>query len=146
MKQFLGLIALVLCMLAAGNPVLADQWEEDYEKAAKKAEQEKKLMLLDFTGSDWCGWCIKLDKEVFSKNEFKKYAKENLILVKIDFPRGKSQTAALKKQNQELAAKYNIQGYPTVIVLDASGQKVGELGYMEGGPQAFIAELEKLKK
>jgi protein disulfide-isomerase len=139
-------LASAAVLLASAFPACADEWSENYDSAAKKAQQEKKLMLLDFTGSDWCGWCIKLDKEVFSKSEFKKYAKDNLVLVKLDFPRGKSQTAAVKKQNEELAAKFNIQGYPTVIVLDSNGQQVGQLGYMEGGPKAFIAELDKLKK
>ena len=142
----LFILAFTVALLGTALPASADQWEENYEKAAKQAQAEKKLMLLDFTGSDWCGWCIKLDNEIFSKNEFKKYAKDNLVLVKLDFPRGKSQTAAVKKQNQELGQKYNIQGYPTVIVLDSNGQQVGQLGYMEGGPQAFIAELDKLKK
>ncbi|MFZ4682266.1 MAG: thioredoxin family protein [Terrimicrobiaceae bacterium] len=145
MKIRLLLPVFALILSAAG--LLADRpgWSDDYEKSLARAKEEKKLTLLDFTGSDWCGWCIKLDNEVFSKSKFKSYAKDNLVLVELDFPRGKSQTKKLKEQNARLAAQYNIEGYPTVIVLNSDGKKVGELGYLEGGPEAFIAELEKLK-
>jgi protein disulfide-isomerase len=120
-------------------------WETNYEKALATAKTEKKMVLLDFTGSDWCGWCIKLDKEVFSKPAFKKYAKENLVLVELDFPQNKHQTKKIEEQNAALAKQYGIKGYPTIIILNSEGQQVGKLGYLEGGPDAFIAELEKLK-
>ena len=103
-------------------------------------------MLMDFTGSDWCGWCIKLKKEVFSKPEFAEYASKNLVLMEVDFPRAKQLSASVKEQNENLAQHFNVQGFPTIVVLNADGKKVGELGYMEGGPTAFIAELEKLRK
>ncbi len=144
--QFRVSMLIFVSVMMAVSIALADEWTEDYNSALKKAAAEKKMVLIDFTGSDWCGWCIKLDKEVFSKNDFKSYAKKNLILLKIDFPRSKPQSASLKKQNQGLQQKFAIQGYPTVIVLDDKGEKVGELGYMEGGPKAFIGALDKLKK
>lgn len=121
-------------------------WTTDVPKATAKAKAENKLVMMDFTGSDWCGWCIKLNKEVFSKPEFAQYAKKNLVLVEVDFPRAKEQSDELKKANQELQKKYSIEGYPTIIVLNGEGKQVGTLGYMQGGPKAFIAELEKLKK
>ena len=121
-------------------------WQTDAAKAQTQAKAEKKLVMLDFTGSDWCGWCIRLNKEVFSKPEFAEYAKKNLVLVEVDFPRRKELSAEQKKANGALAAKYQIEGYPTLIILDGAGQKVGQLGYMAGGPKAFIAELDKLKK
>ena len=111
-----------------------------------KAKEEKKMVMLDFTGSDWCGWCIKLHKEVFSTPEFAEYAKNNLVLVEVDFPTKKKQSAELKKANDELQRKYKIDGYPTIIVLNAEGKTIGELGYLAGGPKAFIAELNKVKK
>ena len=120
-------------------------WDDDYDKALETAKAEKKMVLLDFTGSDWCGWCIKLDKEVFSQSEFKKYAKENLVLVEIDFPQGKHQTKKLKEQNEKLQSQFGVRGYPTIIVLNPEGKQVGKLGYMEGGPEAFTAALDKLK-
>ncbi len=121
-------------------------WLTDVPQAQTQAAKEKKLVLLDFTGSDWCGWCIKLHKEVFSQPAFNDYAKKNLVLVTVDFPMKKKLSAAQKQANDALAKKYNIQGYPTIIVLDGAGKKVGELGYQPGGPKPFIAALEKLKK
>lgn len=120
-------------------------WSEDYAASLAKAKADNKLVLLDFTGSDWCGWCIKIDNEIFSKPEFQEYAKKNLELVELDFPRRKTLPANVKAQNEKLAQEYGIQGFPTIIVLNSKGKKVGELGYMPGGPSAFIAELEKLK-
>lgn len=142
-KIAIGLIA-GLALLQAGAEDL--NWMTDLPKAQAKAKTEDKLVMMDFTGSDWCGWCIKLHKEVFSKPEFSEYAKKNLVLVEVDFPHGKEQSAELKRANQALQGKYKIEGYPTIIVLNGEGKKVGELGYMAGGPTAFIAELEKLKK
>ena len=109
--------ALSLLILSAATVSAAGGWDDDYEKALARAKTEKKLVLLDFTGSDWCGWCIKLEKEVFSKPEFKTYAKENLVLVEVDFPQGKRQSAKLKAQNEKLQKEFGIQGYPTLIVL-----------------------------
>ena len=121
-------------------------WETNLPKAQAAAKAANKSVLLDFTGSDWCGWCIKLHKEVFSKPEFVEYAAKNLVLVEVDFPTKKKLSAEQKKANDALAAKYKIKGYPTIIVLNSDGKKVGELGYQPGGPEAFIASLEKLKK
>ena len=132
-----------LTLLQAGAEEL--KWTTDLPKAQAQAKAEKKLVLMDFTGSDWCGWCIKLHKEVFSQQEFADYAKKNLVLVEVDFPRAKEQSAALKKANQALQEKYKIEGFPTIIVLDGEGKKLGELGY-EPGPKQFLDKLEKLKK
>ena len=143
-----------MCKLAASCAALtlvssaalaAAGWGDDYEKGLAQAKAEKKLVLLDFTGSDWCGWCIKLDKEVFSKKEFKDYAKDNLVLVEVDFPQTKKLAKKIKEQNDKLQAQYGIKGYPTIIVLNPDGKKVGELGYQEGGPAAFTAKLDGLK-
>jgi len=120
-------------------------WMTDLGKAQAKAKEEHRLVLMDFTGSDWCIWCAKLRQEVFSTPEFTAYAKTNLVPVEIDFPRQKEQTAELKKANQALQAKYAIKGYPTVIVLNSQGKKIGEMGYEEGGPKPFVARLEALK-
>ena len=141
------LLCAALLSLAFSATLRAEpSWETDYKKAQGQAKADKKLLLVDFTGSDWCGWCIKLNREVFSRPEFKDYATKNLVLLEVDFPRAKALPDAVRKQNQELAYQYGIQGFPTVVVLDGEGHKVGELGYMEGGPSAFIAELEKIKK
>src|SRR5437016_6211609 len=144
MKKFaMGLLA-VLALL--GVNVAASEWLTDLPKAQAQAKEEKKMVLLDFTGSDWCGWCIKLHNEVFSKPEFAEYARKNLVLVEVDFPRKKKLGAEQKKANEALQQKYKIEGYPTIIVLNGEGKKIGELGYMPGGPKAFLAELEKVKR
>jgi thioredoxin-related protein len=121
-------------------------WFTSYEQAQKEAQSKNRLLLMDFTGSDWCGWCIMLDKEVFSKPEFKEYASKNLVLLELDFPRKKQMPPETTAQNEKLLMKYGIQGFPTIVVFDSSGKPLGALGYQAGGPQAFIAELEKLRK
>lgn len=136
------LVALGLCRAMASG----DGWLTDYTKAQAQAKAENKLLVMDFTGSDWCGWCIKLNKEVFSQTEFKQYAAKHLVLLEVDFPQNKKQSSEQKAANSALQKKYKIQGYPTIVVLNGDGKQVGELGYMPGGPKAFTAELDKLKK
>ena len=147
-KNYRALLPL-LALLALAFPAASQaesKWETDFKKAQDEAKNDHKLLFVNFTGSDWCGWCIKLDREVFSKPAFQEYASKNLVLVEVDFPRAKAQSDSIKKQNEELAQHYGIQGFPTIVVLNGQGRKVGELGYMEGGATAFIAELEKLPK
>lgn len=105
-------------------------WDDDYEKSLAKAKEDQKMVLLDFTGSDWCGYCIKLDQEVFSTSAFKRFAKENLILVELDYPRGKTLPKKTKEQNDGLKSKYGIRGYPTIILLDSEGKEAARwVGY-----------------
>lgn len=144
MKKLFFLCSLIFVSATFAPAEL--NWLTDYSAAKARAKSDNKLVLLDFTGSDWCGWCKRLNAEVFSKPQFQEYAAKNLILVELDFPRAKAQTDAVKKQNMQLASQYQIEGFPTVVVLNAEGKKVGELGYMEGGPDVFIAALEKLRK
>jgi thioredoxin-related protein len=121
-------------------------WLNDYKKAQEEAKANNKLLLLNFTGSDWCGWCIKFDKEVWSQPQFKDYARDNLVLVELDFPRRKTQPAELRKQNLQLAQQYEVLGFPTIVVLNSNGQKLWQFdGYFPGGPEAFIAQLQKLR-
>ena len=138
-------VALMACWALAQAGAAELDWMTDLDKAQAKAKEENRLVLMDFTGSDWCPWCIKLRKEVFSTPEFTEYAKKNLVPVEIDFPQRKQQPAELRKANRALQAKYEIRGYPTVVVLNGQGKKIGELGYEEGGPKPFIAKLQELK-
>jgi protein disulfide-isomerase len=140
------LALLSVALMTSSAAFAAAGWDDNYEKALEKAKAEKKMVLLDFTGSDWCGWCMKLDKEVFSKKEFKDYAKDNLVLVEVDFPQQKRLPKKTQEQNEKLQKEHSVRGYPTIIVLDSEGKKVGQLGYMEGGPAPFIAKLDELKK
>jgi thioredoxin-related protein len=122
------------------------KWETDFEVAKKRAEDEKKTILADFTGSDWCGWCIKLKKEVFDQPEFQEYAKKNLIMLELDFPRSKKLPAKEKEQNENLAKEFKVRGYPTVLLLDSKGKQVGSTGYQDGGPEKYVEHLKGILK
>lgn len=140
-------IALMVSVLSLGSLHAAEAgWLTDYDKALKQAAAEKKPVVINFTGSDWCGWCIRLDKEVFSQGEFVNYAKDNVVLVKLDFPRKKPMSEAEKKRNEALAEKFGVRGFPTIVVLDPKGKQLGELGYEKGGPAKWIESLEKVTK
>lgn len=121
-------------------------WMTDYDAALKQAAAENKYVLTDFSGSDWCSWCIKLDKEVFSKPEFIDYAKKNLILVMVDFPNSKPQSKEQKTANNALAKKYGIQGFPTVLIFNPQGEMIKRTGYQRGGPEPYIEMIKKAIK
>ncbi len=142
------LFAIAASVLILGPFASAESdWLTDYKKAQQEAKASNKILLLDFTGSDWCGWCKKFDREVLLQPEFKDFARDNLVIVELDFPRGKPQAPELKKQNRELAQQYEIVGFPTIVVLSADGQKLWRYdGYFPDGPTAFIAQLQKLRK
>lgn len=141
-KALTGLAFVI--MIAMGVRANAAEWETDFMKASTNASRSGLFMLLDFSGSDWCSWCIKLDEEVFSKADFKKYAKENLVCVLVDFPRQKKQGMKLAEQNTELAQKYGVQGFPTIIILSPEGNLVGRTGYQKGGAEKYVEYLKKM--
>ena len=119
-------------------------WLTDFEKALKQAEEKDRPILVDFSGSDWCGWCIKLDKEVFSRDAFKEYAKDNLVLFLADFPSRKEIPREVKEQNEKLAKKYGIRGFPTVLLLDAEGDVIARTGYRRGGADKYVEHIKGL--
>jgi len=122
-------------------------WLTSMPDAQAQARKESKLVLLDFTGSDWCPACKQLQADVFSKKEFSDYAKKNLVLVEVDFPVQKKQAAALAKANDALQDKYKISGYPTLIALKPDGSVVWkQQGGVAGGPAALTAKLDEAKK
>lgn len=117
----------------------------DFEAAKKQAAEENKSLLVDFTGTDWCGWCIQLDKEVFQHQPFKDYVKDKFVLVELDYPRDKSHlTPEIIEQNNKLKEVYKIQGYPTVLLMDPSGRPFARTGYQEGGPERYNEHLTQL--
>jgi len=122
-------------------------WGTDLPKALAQAKSENKMVVINFTGSDWCPWCIKFDKEALDTDKFAQYAKSHLELVLADFPNSKPQSDALKAANAALQKKYGVDGFPTLILLSADGKELGrQTGYAPGGTDAFIAELEKFGK
>jgi protein disulfide-isomerase len=140
-------IALLACFALLKVSAADLNWLTSVPQAQVLAKTQNKLVLLDFTGSDWCTWCIKLDNDTFSKPEFADYANKNLVLVQLDYPDKKKLPANLTAANAALAAKYKIEGYPTVIAMKPDGTVVWRIdGYLEGGPKAMIAELDKVKK
>lgn len=120
------------------------RWTTNYAAALNVAKAEKRKVFLLFTGSDWCPWCMRLDREILSTPAFIDYAKSELVLVKLDFPRETYQDPQVAAQNQQLQQQYRVGGYPHVIVLNSTGQSVGELGYQQGGPAPFINRLKGL--
>jgi len=144
-KTFRTILCLAALSLFGTLAAQADaNWLTDLQKAQAEAKANHKLLLINFTGSDWCIWCKKLDAEVFNQPEFQDYAKNKLVLLTVDFPRAKPLASETRRQNQELAQKYNIEGFPTVVVLNSEGKQVGELGYQAGGASAFVNELKKI--
>lgn len=121
-------------------------WTENWDLALNAAKELKRPILVNFTGSDWCVWCIRLVNEVFSQDEFYEYAKANLVLLKIDFPREIPQTEALKKQNSSLQKQFGIQGYPTIMLADSNGKEITRTGYQKGGAESYIKHLQDLLK
>lgn len=139
--------SLVMAMTATfAHAATGENWMTDFEAAKKKAAEENKDLLVDFTGSDWCGWCIKLDKEVFSEDVFKKGVDDKFVLVSLDYPRDKSKMSdELQKQNEELQKKFQIQGFPTILLMDAEGKPYARTGYQAGGPEKYLTHLDDLR-
>jgi thioredoxin-related protein len=125
----------------------ADLWHADFDKAAAAAKEAGKDLLVDFTGSDWCGWCHKLDDEVFSHDEFIEGVKDHFILVALDFPRAEAIKAKVPnpERNQALMEKYGVQGFPTVLAMTSDGTVYGRTGYEQGGPENYLANLDKMR-
>ncbi|MBA4386523.1 MAG: thioredoxin family protein [Verrucomicrobia bacterium] len=141
------LIAVAVVVLSgAGVVAAAEGWLTDFELAKKVALEKKIPILVDFSGSDWCGWCKKLDREVFSQDAFKKYAKDGLVLFLADFPSMKEQSEKEKTQNKGLAEKYGIEGFPTVLIVSADGKELARTGYQPGGADAYVEHIKSLLK
>jgi thiol:disulfide interchange protein len=144
MKKLLPFLLLIL----ASVPHVHADWTTDYKAALAQAKQQNKLVLLDFTGSDWCPTCQLLEKEVFSTPSFKAFVAKHFIPVTIDAPVSKKLSPALTQQNDLLSNQFKIIGSPTLLVVDADGKEQGRiLGYDPGsGPKAVIGQLQKYSK
>ncbi len=152
MKKLL-VVLLVALSLNGFAQQKAIEWHTDVNKAVNLSVQTGKPLFFFFTGSDWCGWCKRLVKEVFVKPEFKKWANNSVILVELDFPRRTPIAENLKKQNRELAQMFGVRGYPTVWIVEptitggkVNFNKIGSQGYVAGGPKAWIAGANKILK
>lgn len=149
MKKLILTLFLVLGSLTINAQELT--WQTDMNKAMEISKKTKKPLLLFFTGSDWCGWCIRLQKEVLKTPEFAKWAKDNVVLVELDFPRRTQQNPELVKQNMELQQVLGVRGYPTVWFVNASKkdgkinlEQIGSTGYVAGGPSVWLDGANKI--
>lgn len=141
------IFAALLLMGAVLSTSAADgKWTTDFNAAREQAKKENKAILMDFTGSDWCGYCKKLKKEVFNTEQFQEWADKNLVLVEVDFPTAKvKQPAELKKANKALEERFKIEGYPTLVFADSTGKELGRIeGYEGQKPAEWINLAEKI--
>jgi thioredoxin-related protein len=140
MKRWLTCLILII---AACQTCLAEvEWLTDYSTAMKRAKLENKVVLMDFTGSDWCGWCMKLKSEVFDQPEFASFAQANLIMLEVDFPHHKALSDWQQRANEQLASDHHISGFPTIVFVNSSGAEVGRSGYRPGGPGSYINDIK----
>lgn len=151
MKKVIITLVLIIGTFAVEAQELV--WQTDVNKAMEISAKTKKPLLLFFTGSDWCGWCIRLQKEVLKTPEFATWAKENVVLVELDYPSRAPQTPEIKKQNEELQMAFGIQGFPTIILANATTKEgkvnfegIGRTGYVAGGPIAWLAVVNGFLK
>ena len=142
-----ALLALFAASSLSAQDASQGKWYDDYDLAVEAAKREKKDLLVDFTGSDWCGWCIRLHKEVFDHAAFDAGVKDHFILVALDFPRGEEAKAKVPNaaRNSELQMKYSVQGFPTILLMDAAGEVYGKTGYQAGGPEKYVESLDKMR-
>jgi len=149
MKKLIIVVLFISSFTAFSQKDL--KWHTDFTEAAKLSQKTHKPILANFTGSDWCGWCKVLKREVFVTNEFKKWAKKNVILLEVDFPRRTKIAPELKKQNYALQRAFGVRGYPTVWMFSVGNKKdpkkdlvpLGKTGYRKGGPKVWIASIDK---
>lgn len=151
MRKKIALALLFLTFFVSHSQELV--WNTDMSTAVNKSIELKKPLFLFFTGSDWCGWCIRLQKEVLKTPEFIAWAKQNVILVELDYPRTLPQSDEIKAQNNQMQQIFGIRGFPTVQLVwaKAEGEKInfsqiGTLGYMAGGPKIWIEQVDNFLK
>ena len=122
-------------------------WELDWKKATERAKAEGKDLLVNFTGSDWCGWCIKLDKEVFTQGDFAEKAGKHFVFVFLDFPNAPElkEKVVDPKLAQELKEKFSVRGFPSILLVNADGNAWGKTGYRRGGPENYLKHLEEMR-
>jgi protein disulfide-isomerase len=140
-----GILAFMLLMANMAFAVEGSVWLDDFEKAKKLAAEKKLPILAYFSGSDWCGWCKRLDSEVLSQEVFKKFAGENFVLFIADFPSRKKQGPEVVKQNKELQKRYGVEGFPTLLVLKTDGAVTARTGYRRGGAAKYVDHLREIR-
>lgn len=147
MKNLLFILFTVFSISCQINANSSDEpekiWLTDVSQAIEKSKESGKPIFAFFTGKEWCSWCKKLERQILSKEGFKNYAKDNLVLLELDFPRGRRN---LPQKQIELARKFNIKGYPTVILMDSFTNKIATTGYEAMSPEQYIDHVKALLK
>jgi thioredoxin-related protein len=141
-------IILILALVISAPLLKAQDWLTDFDQAKVQAAKENKEIIMVFQGSDWCAPCIRLNQEIWSSDQFKSFAKDHFVMLKVDFPRKKANALPAEQQekNARLAETYNKQGYfPFVVVMDSAGNKIGETGYRKMTPEDYIQHLLSFK-
>lgn len=153
MKKIVFVCIFVFVSVLAKAQETKPEWHTDIKKAVQLSEKENKPLFLFFTGSDWCGWCIRLQKEVFLQPEFVNWAKENVVLLELDFPRRKALAPEVQQANNQLVQLFGVRGYPTVWFVRATEkegkinfEKLGSTGYVAGGPEAWLKGANQIIK
>ncbi|MDY0016273.1 MAG: thioredoxin family protein [Candidatus Delongbacteria bacterium] len=160
MKKFLILISVMLILAGCGKKaeeaaketavkkvtVPELNWTYSIEEALKTAGEKNLTLLVNFTGSDWCGWCFRLRDEVFIHPEFIEYAKNSLVLVELDYPQKKEQTDEMKAYNRKILEKYGVRGFPTILLINKEGIEIGRTGYRQGGAAAYVEHIKSFIK
>ena len=141
-----GILATVLLtLISVSFAVSGEEWQTDYEMALKQAKTEHKKIFLNFTGSDWCVRCMSLKRRVFHQPKFMQFANQHLVLVEVDFPRNKPLQRITQMQNEQLRRKYHVKAFPTLVLLDCYGSKLGErIGYMEESVEEIVQWINML--
>lgn len=140
---------ILIITLAITNLAISQDWQINFENAKKTASEQDKNIVIVFSGSDWCAPCIKLDKNIWQSEAFKKESKEEWVLVKADFPRKKANELSKDQteHNRKLAEKYNVEGsFPLVVVLDKNGKVLGKMGFKNVSPEEYIKMIHALEK
>lgn len=144
-----NLVFIIVIMVFGNSATFAQDWQTDFTTAKELAETKNLPIILVFQGSDWCAPCIKLDRAVWSTQEFKDYAKEHYVMLQADFPRRKKNALSEEQlnKNKTLAERYNPQGiFPFVVVMNANGKVFGETSYKKLSPKEYISEINSFIK
>lgn len=140
----------VIAFLKLSGPksvAMSGQLQSDfYAQQIARAAKENKHILIDFSGSDWCGWCVKLDNEVFATPDFQAFAQKEIVFIVADFPRKKKLPPGEQAANRQLSQQFGIRGFPTCLLFSPDGKLVGKTGYQAGGPKKYIAHLRSMMK
>ncbi|SDD96410.1 thioredoxin family protein [Desulfuromonas thiophila] len=140
------LLLLIALLLFPSVVLSASLWLEDSDRAFTQAREQQRPVLMYFTGSDWCHWCIQLNKNVLSQPEFADFAAKELVLLKVDFPKRLPQSAAQARRNDQLARQYRVRGFPTLLLFNAAGDKIATTGFRPGSAADYVTHLQELLK